>query len=97
MTRKAVKILLPVFEAYANGKTIQVKSANAETWQDISEPIFNSYPEDYRIKPEPHRFWVLMCQNINLLFTEKEQAEKYIKDFSVTNYELLEVVEQLKD
>lgn len=54
MTRKEAKELLPIIQAYAEGKTIQYR-VNEETneWKDIDNPVFNDLPSDYRIKPEP--------------------------------------------
>lgn len=57
MTREEAKQLLPIIQAYAEGKTIQVKlktdsNALCEKWVDVKNPDFDIY-ECYRIKPEP--------------------------------------------
>ena len=50
MTREEAKQLLPIIQAYADGKTIQVW-AN-DTWQDEEYPSFGELSL-FRIKPEP--------------------------------------------
>lgn len=52
MTREEAKELLPIIQALAEGKTIQLKS-DTNIWVDIRNPNFNMKPSDYRIKPEP--------------------------------------------
>ena len=53
MTREEAKELLPIIQAFAEGKTIEIYS-NAE-WQDliIGSIKFDCKPSCYRIKPEP--------------------------------------------
>ena len=51
MTRKEMKCILPLMQAYAEGKTIQVLVDDDE-WMDIYEPSFRRSPMEYRIKPE---------------------------------------------
>lgn len=51
MTRKEISDLLPIMQAYVDGKTIQYR-VNKE-WEDIDNPSFNDLPSEYRIKPEP--------------------------------------------
>ena len=50
MTREESKELLPIIQAFAEGKTIQVW-AN-DTWKDEDYPFFGPLCQ-YRIKPEP--------------------------------------------
>ncbi len=53
MTRKEAKELLPVIQAFAEGKTIEVRVGN-DSWVKTDEVYGgrnNDY--DYRIKPEP--------------------------------------------
>ena len=49
MTREKAKELLPIIQAFVEGKTIQVW-AN-DTWQDEESPLFWAYAQ-FRIKPE---------------------------------------------
>ena len=50
MTRDDVKKLLPIIQAFAEGKNIQYKE-DIDRWVDIKNPSFKSFVE-YRIKPE---------------------------------------------
>ena len=54
MTREEAKELLPIIQAFAEGKTLQyrVNEENNE-WKDIDNPAFNDFSSEYRIKPEP--------------------------------------------
>ena len=51
MTRKEAKELLPIIQAYAEGKTIQYKNEHG-SWIEIDCPIWSKYCQ-YRIKPQP--------------------------------------------
>lgn len=51
MTHETAKHLKPIFDAFAEGKTIQFNYP-IEGWKDILEPDFSSLAENYRIKPE---------------------------------------------
>lgn len=56
MTREEAKQLLPIIQAFAEGKTIQVKVTDNRwyDWGDKTDELnFNSGPQSYRIKPEP--------------------------------------------
>lgn len=52
MNRQEAKELLPVIQAFAEGKTVQFKNS-FEDWIDCDNIMFNWPPKDYRIKPEP--------------------------------------------
>lgn len=55
MTGAEVKELLPIIQAWEEGKEIQVKSRSGK-WTDIKENEELSFaysPSDYRIKPKP--------------------------------------------
>lgn len=51
MTREESKELLPIIQAWAEGKNIQFLSDGE--WHDINQADFTCYPDKYRIKPEP--------------------------------------------
>lgn len=54
MTREKANELLPIIQAFAKGKTIQVRINNDSSWTDLLDDkleISNLY--EYRIKPEP--------------------------------------------
>lgn len=52
MTRENAKALLPIIQAHAEGKIIQINRPLVG-WEDSYEPLFNGDPSSYRIKPEP--------------------------------------------
>lgn len=54
MDRNQSKKLLPIIQAYAEGKTIQSRCIKGDTslWYDDEDPSFDDDFE-YRIKPEP--------------------------------------------
>ena len=52
MTREEAKQLLPIIQAYAEGKTIQF--LNGGKWYDVYDTDFHQSPDIYRIKPEPN-------------------------------------------
>lgn len=54
MTRKEAKEMLPIIQAYAEGKAIQIKKEG--DWLEVgknTEVYFSESPSDYRIKPKP--------------------------------------------
>lgn len=51
MTREEAKEMLPIMQAFAEGKNIQFLSDGE--WHDINQADFTCYPDKYRIKPEP--------------------------------------------
>ena len=51
MTKEQAKEMLPIFKAFAEGKTIQI--LNKGEWYDLYDTDFKSSIDKYRIKPEP--------------------------------------------
>ena len=56
MNRERARELLPIIQAFAEGKTIECCQVGC-LWETIKEPTFNTDYE-YRIKPEPREFWL---------------------------------------
>lgn len=59
MTREDAKELLPIIQAYAEGKVIQMKDSGDGGWYDMTGLIkFDGLPDIYRIKPfeNHHRY-----------------------------------------
>ena len=54
MTREEVKEMLPVLQAFVDGKTIESRCIKGDKslWYDDEDPSFD-YDFEYRIKPEP--------------------------------------------
>ena len=59
MTREETKALLPVMQAWAEGKAIQVR-ISCGRWEDYKgvDPGFNNNSWEWRLKPEP-REWTI--------------------------------------
>ena len=55
MTRKNAKELLPIIQAFAEGKTIQYYDSliDIADWEDCENPNFENLTYKFRIKPEP--------------------------------------------
>lgn len=55
MNREQAKYILPILQAFSEGKTIQSRCITDETplWWDDNNPTFEIDDFDYRIKPEP--------------------------------------------
>lgn len=51
MDRQQAKKLLPIIQAFAEGKVIQTINASGE-WVDIHKPLFSCNCSMYRIKPK---------------------------------------------
>jgi hypothetical protein len=52
MTKQNAKEFLPLVQALADGKTLQMLSDN-DGWVDINSAEFFYSPSSYRVKPEP--------------------------------------------
>ena len=52
MTRKEIKEMLPIMQAFADGKTIEIYGWKNK-WKEVDEPSFDIDAKYYRIKPEP--------------------------------------------
>lgn len=53
MTREEAKELLPIIQAWSEGKTIQFQT-DSKSWSDITKDLYPcNHPSLYRIKPEP--------------------------------------------
>ena len=52
MTREQAKEILPIIQAFAEGKTIQFRAHINDEWRDVKELVLNGFTGEYRIKPE---------------------------------------------
>lgn len=50
MTREEAKKLMPVIQAFADGKDVETKTGSG--WMSIENMSFAGNPNSYRIKPE---------------------------------------------
>lgn len=51
MTREEAKQLLPIIQAFAEGKCVETKTGSG--WVNMENMSFAGKPKSYRIKPEP--------------------------------------------
>ena len=91
MTREEVKALLPVMQAWADGKAIETRYNNSEEapWIEVETGAFNDTDRyDYRIKPEltyrPFKDAVECWQEM-----QKHQPFGWIQDKNYNGYKLL--------
>ena len=90
MTREQVKKLLPIMQAYAEGKTIQF--LNRGKWYDVYDTDFYQSPDAYRIKPEPN---YRPFKNAEECWQEmqKHQPFGWIKDKNDGHYSMVTTVD----
>ena len=77
MTKERARYLIPLLQAYIDGKTIQVLQTDGK-WSDRKEPAFIQHcnENEYRIKPEPREFWVAVwCDGSGDVRKTYEQIE----------------------
>lgn len=53
MNRQRAKELLPIIQAFVEGKTIEFRERGCTLWTESVSPIFNFAIFEYRIKPSP--------------------------------------------
>lgn len=100
ITKDNAHQFLPLVQALAEGKTVQAKNHDGE-WQDMVGGLsFVNEPEDYRIKPAPRRFTVMVPKNpppgdniTNAAWAVAENVSD--KDWG-PDWEAVEVVEVIK-
>ena len=60
MTKENAHEYLPLVQALADGKTVQVQGSDGN-WYNTK--LINTPPSRYRIKPEPRRWAMVLCLN----------------------------------
>lgn len=86
MDREKAKALLPIIQAFAEGKTIQIRN-EAGNWEDsiIDKILFCNAANCYRIKPEPkyrpfknkEECWQEMLKHKPFGWLEDKEADEY--------------------
>ena len=99
MNRDRARELLPIIQAFADGKGIQYTRMN-DPWTNLNDPGFDSMGE-YRIRPEPEVIYVNKCRNDIEVFkfkTEKEAQEYALgESFNKWDYVAKKFIEVLDD
>lgn len=75
MKATEIKQLLPIMQAFAEGRIIQVY-AN-DMWIDLrpdQDVSFSANPEDYRIKPEKQTTWTIIFSDGSKLIGNTHEA-----------------------
>ena len=82
ITASNAKDYLPLLQALIEGKTLQLRVC--DNWLDCKDGVdFTCAPSDYRIKPEPREFWMVMpyaTEGLGVCST-KASAEYWLKDY----------------
>lgn len=76
MNKKNAADYLPLVQALADGKVIQMMEALGK-WKDVDDVFLNTPASNYRIKPEPREIWVNRHEDAGLgynFYTSKEAA-----------------------
>jgi len=91
MDRKRAKELLPIIQAFADGKDVEFSNRDGD-WESfvVGEDSFNlSFDNKWRIKPEPREWW--LNTRTAEAYVTKECAEKFALGEKIVH--LREVIE----
>lgn len=78
MNKENAKDYLPLVQALAEGKTIQVKT-DSGGWTDSCNEVGFVFPaSEYRVKPAPIERWLVVCKDgSETIFYTEESAKEY--------------------
>ena len=74
MTPERAKELLPIIQAFAEGKQIQTRPNDEFSWQDVAQPCWDD-KQQYRIKPEKKVGYAILRTHTNLLSMKVHKTE----------------------
>lgn len=77
MTSEQAKALLPIIQAHAEGRRIELKRCDGK-WEVARNPDFSASPGDYRLKVEPRVIWKFEFSS----FTENGSRLVSVSEFS---------------
>lgn len=95
MTREEAKQLLPIIQAFAEEKDIEIRSKNPHTqlngWAKMDEFIFGNF--EYRIKPEPkyrpfanaEECWQELLKHKPFGWVKDTEANEYLNVYCISN------------
>lgn len=88
---------IAVMQAYVEGKKIQSRCCfpkEIDNWEDCCDPVWNWGQFDYRIKPEPRRFWIRRWGDNSMSAYESEKgARNGLTEIKRSKEEIFEVEE----
>ena len=91
MVKEGLKKILPVMQAFVNGKTIQRYDDKKDDWYDVSSNANIDFCYDYRIKPEqtyrPFKNQEECCQEML-----KHQPFGWIRSTMTGNWYMIETI-----
>ena len=80
MNKEKAKEFLPLITALAEGRTVQVADLMSR-WFDEVDPMFNSCPEFYRIKPETIEEWLgTLPEPYRALALQRREEKPYLTE-----------------
>lgn len=86
---------LPLVQALADGKTIQIKTTEWEDFEEYENIKFDEDPSLYRVKPKPRTFEVYRHKSLGtMITTDHYEANNYAERFFY-DYERITVQEVL--
>lgn len=103
MTPQQAKELLPIITAFAEGKEIEINVASDKSeprWIKIHDnPTFEGKIENYRIKPEPREWWLLVAVGQRAMpevFDSEKEVKNHVKElkesyYRTTDFEIVHV------
>lgn len=90
MNASNAKDYLPLVQALAEGKAIQMLACNGK-WEEIEEPSFDCEASRYRIKPEPREIFVVNDDDDLAYFDEGRAKAAACRVYRIVRYR--EVIE----
>lgn len=76
MNKQTAKDYLPLVQALADGKVIQINNGHG-LWVDLGENVhFRDFPSEYRIKPEPREIWVNEYADSAFMYKTEDEAKR---------------------
>ena len=83
MTREEAKQLLPIIQAFAEGKCVETKTGSG--WVNMENMSFAGKPKAYRIKPEPkyrpfanaEECWKEMQKHQPFAWVKEKHSDRY--------------------
>ena len=83
MTREEAKQLLPIIQAFAEGKCVETKTGSG--WVNMENMSFAGKPKSYRIKPEPkfrpfkgvEECWKEMQKHQPFAWVKEKHSDRY--------------------
>lgn len=77
MKQSEAKDFLPLIQAWAEGKTLQVKCRISDKWMDVESNVTFAFdPSSYRIKPEPRTFYAVEYKDGSVAYVHDTKEKR---------------------